>query len=388
MADDSFTETVGVSWLSRIVQAGKGFVAGLIIIPVAGVLLFWNEGHSVTRYRQLNEAQRQVVPLPGAKAQATYEGKLVYLSGLVRPGQTLADPDFGINAEALKMQRVAEMYQWAEHSETQEKKKLGGGKSVTTTYTYSKVWRSGLISTGQFNQPKGHENPQSMPFDSATFTAHPLFLGEFTLGAALVGKMNQYSPLALSSTASLPDHLKNVLRLYQGDLYQSQNPDAPQIGDLRIKYLAVPPGLYSVMAKQAATNLEDYRLSIGDPFVLIEPGRFSSDALIKMAHASNRLWTWIWRGVGWLVMFLGIKLLAGPLEVVADFVPVMGRVFGGLTFVVSLLLAAFLSLLIISVAWIIYRPLLGAGLLVGSVAVLILMQRIKASSAHNAKIQL
>jgi hypothetical protein len=388
MADDSITETVGVSWLSRIVNACKGFLAGLIFIPVAAVLLFWNEGNSVTRYRQLNEAQRKVTPLPGPKAQAQYEGKLVHLSGPVRPGQLLADPDFGVNAEALKLQRVAEMFQWEEQSETKEKKKLGGGKSVTKTYNYRKVWDTELIPSGGFNQPKGHENPETMPCDSETFVARPLVLGDFALGDALVARINQYAPLPLSSTAGLPGPLKDTLRLHKDALYRSQNPDAPQIGDLRISYRAVPPAIYSAMAKQVATNLEPYQLAIGDPMVLLEPGSLSADALINQAHASNRLWTWIWRGVGWLVMFIGLKLLAGPLDIVADLVPVIGKVVGGLTFVVSLLLAAFLSLLIISVAWIIYRPVLGAGLLVGSLAVLILVQRIKAAASKNAKIQL
>lgn len=49
--------------------------------------------------------------------------------------------------------------------------RLGGGTRTTTTYSYDKAWSERPIDSGGFHDPGGHENPGSMPWQSAVWTA-------------------------------------------------------------------------------------------------------------------------------------------------------------------------------------------------------------------------
>ena len=67
-------------------------------------------------------------------------------------------------------------------------------------------------------------------------------------------------------------------------------------------------------------------------------------------------------------MLVGFSLLFRPLSVLADVVPFIGNIVGAGTGFVALLLSLPLSLLVISVAWIFYRPLIGIPLVIAAVA--------------------
>jgi hypothetical protein len=69
--------------------------------------------------------------------------------------------------------------------------------------------------------------------------------------------------------------------------------------------------------------------------------------------------TWILRLVGFILMLVGFSLLFRPLSVLADVVPFIGDIVGVGTGFVAFLLSLPLSLLVISVARIFYRPLIG-----------------------------
>ena len=62
-------------------------------------------------------------------------------------------------------------------------------------------------------------------------------------------------------------------------------------------------------------------------------------------------------------MFFGFSFIFKPLAVVADVLPLAGTIVGVGTGIFAFLLAAPLSLITISIAWIFYRPLIGIPLL-------------------------
>ena len=99
-------------------------------------VLFWNEGRAVKRYESLEEGQGAVTSIPADTVDAVNDKKLVYLTAEATTKEILEDPEFGASANALKLIRDVEMYQWKESKKTKSKKKLGGGKRKTTTYTY------------------------------------------------------------------------------------------------------------------------------------------------------------------------------------------------------------------------------------------------------------
>ena len=76
-----------------------------------------------------------------ARVDLANDGKLVHVSGDLKAGAPLADPDFAVSATALRLVRVVEMYQWKEESETETRKNFGGSEETVTTYEY----RRGLV---------------------------------------------------------------------------------------------------------------------------------------------------------------------------------------------------------------------------------------------------
>ena len=151
--------------------------------------------------------------------------------------------------------------------------------------------------------------------------------------------------------------------------------DRPVNGDLRIKYDSIPAGDASALARQIRDTFEPYLTQVGTKISRIQSGVHSKESMFAAAQAENTLHTWLLRGLGMLLMFVGLALLFQPFKIFADILPLAGRIVGAGTGMVALLLAGMGSTLTISLAWLWYRPLLGAVVLIGSVALLTLLIR-------------
>src|ERR1017187_8760795 len=114
MADDKLTEVTTQSWFGRIGESIKGILVGLLLVAGAVILLLWNEGRAIKRAKTLSEGAKGVVTVSTDRIEPANEGKLVHLIGMATTTEKLADPEFGVSATALKIRRIAEMYQWKE----------------------------------------------------------------------------------------------------------------------------------------------------------------------------------------------------------------------------------------------------------------------------------
>ncbi len=140
MSEDSFTETTTKSWGSRIGESIKGVLFGLVLVVGSCIFLFWNEGRAVQTQRSLTEGASLVVPADPSRVDPANDGKLVHLSGDLKPGAPLTDPDFTVSATALRLARTVEMYQWKEESKSETRKNTGGSEETVTTYEYVRTW--------------------------------------------------------------------------------------------------------------------------------------------------------------------------------------------------------------------------------------------------------
>ena len=86
--------------------------------------------------------------------------------------------------------------------------------------------------------------------------------------------------------------------------------------------------------------------------------------MIENKRKAEAILTWILRGVGTLVMFLGFAVFLAPLSTMAAVIPLLGGVVRGAVGLVTLAIAVPLSILVIAFAWLAYRPLIGAALIV------------------------
>ena len=122
----------------------------------------------------------------------------MHLTGRADTSETLRDPDFGVAANAVKLVRTTEMYQWQEYEKSETRDKDGGGKETVTTYSYSQTWSGKVIDSKAFRQSWGHDNPALPPFPSTTFVARTVSLGAFTLSRPLVDEMKEREALRVT----------------------------------------------------------------------------------------------------------------------------------------------------------------------------------------------
>lgn len=335
---DSYTEVTEQSWFSRIGESIKGILFGLVLIVVAFCLLFWNEGRAVTRAKALEEGAGVVVSVNQDQLTPSNEGRLTHLSGLAETEQTLSDPVFGVSATGLKLERSVEMYQWQEDKESHTEKQAGGGTITTTTYSYKRVWSERLLPSGGFKQPRGHENPGGMPYQSETFIAGEVRVGNFRLPARLMRQINAYQSLPVD-TSALPKSMIAKATAFGDGLYIGDDPISPRIGDLRIDFRLTPETEVSIVARQRGDTLTPYPTAAGSDIYLLETGIYSADEMFKSAQRSNTLLTWGLRIGGFVIMALGISLLLGPLSVLADVLPFLGNIVAAGTGLVAIILA-------------------------------------------------
>lgn len=359
----SYTEVESEGFFSRLSGAFGGIVVGLVLILISALMLFWNEKHYVARAQALAEGKGAVVDITDAKIDSSHEGKLVHLTADTKAGKPLEDAEFGVKADGLRLSRDIQFYEWVEDKETKERKKIGGGKEKVTTYTYEKKWVDAHVDSSDFKE-KGHNNPEPPKIEDHTISASDATFGPFKLTDAVLSDLTNYENLPLQGVKP-PAGMKlqgNVLYGGKG------NEGSPSVGDYRISFRVVKPGTISVTGKQTGDSLEAYTTRNDDKILLVDTGKVSAAEQFKGAEASNSMFTWILRFVGWLLMCIGFCMLFGPIQVMADIIPFIGDLVGIGTGLFGFMIGSALSLVVIAVGWIVARPLIGMLMLGGALA--------------------
>jgi hypothetical protein len=382
VTNESFSEVEHVGWFQRITSSIGGAVIGIILFLVAFPLLIWNEGHAVDTARKLSKGQGEVISVPIDRVNEDNDGKLIHVTGPTRVDAPLSDLEFGVSARALRLKRVVEVYQWKEESQTETKKKLGGGEDRVTTYNYTKAWSSDLIDSNKFKKPVTPSNPGSKPYLDVTMDAPVVKLGAFVVHPTMTGRIvdEVQVPFTNEMLAKLPSEMKTRLRVRDGILYRGSSAadsDEPQIGDLRIEFREVQPATVSVVARQKNKMLSPDTGGVGQ---LLKVGTYSADELFQAAKQELSLLTWLLRLVGFVLIAFGIGLVFQPLVIFADFVPFLGNLVGLGVGMFALGIAFALSVITIALSWLAFRPLYGIGLLVvagGVVAAMVMLSHQK-----------
>jgi hypothetical protein len=364
MSADTFTETSSQNVFERLGNSFKNIIVGIVLFIVSFPVLWLNEGRAVDRARTLAQGADAVVAVTADEVNQDNEGSLVHVSGLATTLETLSDPDFNISAAAIKLIRRVEMFQWVEDTEETTKKKVGGGTETKTTYRYSKAWMPHVVDSSEFAHPQEHGNPGAMVYEPELQTATLVTLGAFRLPPGSVGRISgeKALPATDEALAKLPAEARGKMQRTGASIYYGSDPGTATVGDLKISFSTVPPGVVSLVAKQSGETFEPYRFKKGS-IDLFQMGEASPESMFATAVSANRALTWILRFVGFIVMAVGIGLVLGPLGVIADVIPFIGSIVRAGTGIVAALLAFMISMTTIAVAWLVYRPLLGILLL-------------------------
>jgi len=148
------------------------------------------------------------------------EGKIVHLTGDTTTDYVVYDFLFGIElSDVIKLKRVVEKFD-------------GQNWSNTNSSINSKIFRAEVVK-----------------------------LGAFTLSYDLIDEMLTFKKLPMTKEllTQIPDNLSiklgGELHLNDGHYFVGQDPNFPQVGDLRIRFFVVSTGTVSITAKQVGSYL-------------------------------------------------------------------------------------------------------------------------------------
>ena len=346
---NTFTETTHTSYGKRIKNSIVGVFIGIILFIASFVVLWKNEENGARLANQEKYIEKNAIEVAVDNPDRENDNKLIATTGKLVTSEILSDENLMVR-NALVLKRDVEMYQWDEDKEEETHEKLGGGETTTTTYTYRKRWSSSHIDSSRFRQQEGHQNP-GFPITSLRLNAPVALLGGFVAGELQTAAIRDFSPIT-----NLPQ--SNLYQIIDGKYY---NKDAsvsyPKVGDIRISYFWAPSGIDVSLIGQQNTNntISKHPTKYGDIYWQ-EGGSVNKSGMIKNIKASNSFWTNIFRFVGWLLMFIGLLLISGPLSTVLKFIPALGTITGFLAGVVAFLISIVLSITTIGIAWFAYRP--------------------------------
>lgn len=370
---DVFTETTHESWFSRIGNSLKGLIIGLILFVISFPVLFWNEGRAVKTAKSLNEGESVTVSVASDAIDPANEGKLVHTTGMATTEDVLRDELFGIESNAIRLTRVAEMYQWKENKKTKTKKKIGGGTRKTTEYTYNKTWSAQRIDSDRFKKSAEHKNPGSMAIKGKSSEASNVTLGAFHLPGDLTSRISGSESIAIAE-ANIPEqHRESMSVNGSEELYLGTDPQSPQIGDIRVRFQSTPASGISVLAQQVNDSFRPYQTEAGRALSMLEMGKHDAAEMFQHARSQNSMFTWVLRAVGAGMMFGGLMMLMAPLAVLGDVIPIIGSIISGGSFIVAALITLVFAPLTIGIAWVFYRPLIGIPIMLVSVVGLVLL---------------
>ncbi len=344
------------SWKGRLVEALAGFIGGLVLIVGAFTLIFWNESHGLHDAQALLETEQVLVSVSNAPIDPKNDSQPVYFSGLATTSEVLRDPILDVSQQAIKLVRTVEMYQWQEHAEQ---------KPHESHYVYTPIWSDQLIKSSQFKEPALHKNPSKMAMQSRMVQAKTVKVGDFYLPDGFVDKMQGSTILDLSrlDLGPLQQKLNKHVQHAEYRIYVGKNPQAPEIGDLRITVTQILPQTVSVIAQQTGKTVRAYMTPIGHSVGLLAMGAQTPEQILCQAKIENKVRIWLLRLSTVLMMCLGVALLLRPAVVLAQEVPLFARLVRFGVGLLAMTSGLFLWTTATAIAWFSVRPVWSFGLM-------------------------
>ncbi len=413
----AYTEKTTTGYGTRVGNSLKATLMGFVIIIGATILLWWNEGRAVKTADMLEDAQGACVEMPNPdKKSAEFEGELVCATAMANTDEVLTDADFGISENAISLSRKVEYYQWVEHSESKSEDKLGGKQETTTTYTYKQEWVSSPVNSGDFKDPAYQgKNYTWTTVEEQDLWAEKVTFGAYVLNESLIHSISSTEPVELDvdfqvlqsmdrsiadtyarikgNTAAVTNNAINAVtniadsvgttaadttaqasNSNQVDLnyvhqngnviYYGRSANAPEVGDVRITFEKTVPAKVTVVSVVDGNTFKPFVASNKKKFQTLRMGKKSIEEIFEEENESNTMWTWILRIVGILLVISGFKSLFSFLETLLKVVPFLSSIFAFGVGIICTIVGIVYSLIVIALAWIFYRPVLGIILLV------------------------
>ncbi|MBO4840974.1 MAG: TMEM43 family protein [Bacteroidaceae bacterium] len=422
----AYQEVKTTGYGTRVGSSFKGIFSGLILFCLATALLWWNEGRAVKTDKMLNDAEKACVEMENPnKKDASLEGELVCATALATTEDSLTDNQFGIGAKAIALKRRVEYYQWVEHAQEKREDKLGGKEVVTTTYTYSKEWTPQPVESAEFKDPAYQQKnmvlttvePEEVWAANVSFGAYKLNDGlincissnepydlainedmlkeldrnakeayERFYGRAKTAQEPEQPTAATDSVKAANDSIQAINDSIQAAtdsllanagnkvaleyihqagnmLYYGRVPGSPEIGDVRVTWEVIVPAKVTIISQVDGDTFKPFKARNGKRFQTLVMGKKDAAEIFEAEHEANNMLTWILRIIGILLIIAGLRGILAIFETILKVVPFVANIFGFGVGIVCFVVGLVWSLIIIALAWLFYRPLIGIALL-------------------------
>ncbi len=339
------------------------------------------------------------------------------------------DIDFGIARDVVLIRREVEIYQWVEERSESRRTLSDGSIQRRKKYKYRKKWVKKPVSTDNFRK-KGYINHGQLPFQSRTFYADQVSIGGYTLAPEFIKQLTDNTAIPTNEIKKIPkggrlmksgvyfpfsglkregsppteivsssnEEIEVTVLAIDGEdkiFYNVDDRDtklttqqeigerAPLppsnlqseaiVGDVRVTFSEVQCSEASIIGKIDGKVIIPWANKQGKGYevALIRQGKHSAASMIERAQFGNRFNSWLCRGGGFLINYIGFSMITSVVSAAANvtlnWIPFFGR---SMTAIVNLgvsfanfVLAFTTSSIVASIAWLFYRPDLGAPLL-------------------------
>ncbi|MBR6972162.1 MAG: TMEM43 family protein [Bacteroidales bacterium] len=409
----AYTEVTRTGYGTRLKNSLGGVLIGILMFIGGTILLWWNEGRAVKTSDMLKEGQKNYVEMENPAVKSPdMEGQLVHAVALATTTDSLSDGTFNVGAVAVKLHRTVEYYQWIEHEKTVKKDKIGGAQETTHTYTYSKEWTGSPVISGEFKDP----DYQALNFvyqnlEDASSAAENVSFGAYRLNSSQVGSFHNEQPMAVTLDEDLTKQMDKAARdnarafLTRGGLldlvpdsaaivhtqgnvvYIGRNPNVPEVGDVRITFTKDMPSKVSLIAKVIGDTFTYYKAKNGYKLDLLYMGENTAEEMFDSEHATNKMILWLLRILGVIIIIAGLRSIVSIVPTLLKVLPFLGGIVETGLGLVCGIIGLVWSLIVIAVAWLRYRPILGISLLVlAGLLIFWLIRRSRKKKAAKADI--
>eukprot|EP00667_Euglena_gracilis_P005475 EG_transcript_5516 len=373
-----------------------GALLGIVLFIGSLVLIFWNEGRFVKTVKMLNEAQEMVHVYPDCSTvNSAWNGRLVFVTCDIAPNTIAIDPRFNISGPrpSVVVERRVETVQWRQRAHSNTRKTATGGTTTCTYYDHYVDWFGDYVDTASFFSPGRccvkvdltlastapcSEDPCTKyvgcantppPYPSDYFYPKAVAVGAFTLprdmaqGTWTMADLVDQTPIGLNATLVLPW------------FYTSVRP-SPLLGDARFKWAASTARTVTLLAQQDGASFTRWASQYDADYGLYlkVEGAATLQSVVAAQQEQNQALLWGLRVAGFLACWFGLQLLTGPVALAPQLVPCVGGLFsevvGCLLCGVNCVFATAFALLLVSIGWLFYRPIIGVPLLLGFVVLL------------------
>jgi hypothetical protein len=342
---DVITRSSTTSYGGRVQNAFKGVIGGLLAFALSFPLLYWNEGRV-----DLSKIAERSQHVPAESTVNVAPESFISTTGTVAITEKVGDSEYLQPGAHIALTRVVEIYAWVEESEEKTSTNSDGSETTETTYTYTQEWTENLQDSDQFAEPVGHQNPKNFDIKGGEWRVPTV-----TVGAWSANTKDLDLPPSTDLTLTKEILTQKGAAALRGQylFFGTGAVEKPVVGDERVSYRVVSPNFSGTIFGQA-TNGAVSRYTDSDGNTLFRLFTGDRAAALATLHQEYLLLLWIFRALGFLMMWFGLAALLKPFAAILDRFPFIGSIAKAGVSVVTFAIALPLSIMTIVVSAILH----------------------------------